>query len=219
MLLDEVVAVVEGQVITASTIEGEARLRALRSEGRAALERPLDAPALRAALDAMIDDLVVLFEAERLGVFGVSENEVGRACEQLRQDVGTELLERLGSRYAFTEDDLERVVRRELRVARYLEGRFLLASRPREADVRSHLEAEPARYEGKSPTAALELAREHLTRIRFEARIQEFASEARRRARVRVLRDPTRDGGTVVSGTVTSGEVGRRREASRAGVP
>src|SRR5205823_4244306 len=81
-LLEEVVAVVKtpaiGQtrVITLSKLTEEARVALVSRGAAAAAIQPLDAPALKAALDWLIDQTVLMDEVSRLQVFEVERPDV-----------------------------------------------------------------------------------------------------------------------------------------------
>jgi len=213
VLADEVVAVVDARAVLLSELELETRLAEGRRTGAAGLLTAPSPEALGAALDRLVDEYVLHAEADRLQVFELSDAEVAAGIAQLRRAVGAEALSKLMDRFGVAEATLEAIVRRELRVRRYLEGRFRLAARPREADV----QAAARRAAGGPPDAeALQTARERLGREKYEQLTRDFTADVRRRARVRVLHDPASAGSaTPLSGSVTAPDAAAADRAAR----
>jgi hypothetical protein len=196
VLLDEVVAVIDlrvTHVLLLSDVQSEARLARARQFGAEALRGPLEGSALSDALDALIDQRVVLDEAAKLQLAEPSPAE-------------TAAFKGFATQYDLDESDVQDIVRRQLRVAQYLEGRFRLASRPREADVTAYVAAHPE-LRGRDPASVALEVREKLGRMRFVQLSSAFIADVRRRGRIRILHDPsTPPGATPLSGTSTAAD-------------
>ncbi len=216
VLADEVVAVVDTQAILLSELEVEARLERAIDEGGGTLQMPLSQAELKAALSALIDRLVVYEQAERLQVFPLGAREVAAALTALREQLGARELDRFVAAFDVDDATLAAIVGRNVRVQRYLEGRFRLASRPREAAVRAYYGAHHDEFEGRSFAGAAPEIRARLARRKFERLSRAFVQDVRQRARVRLLRDLDQPGlETVRSGTVSAAQAGRVKGGQR----
>jgi hypothetical protein len=144
--LERVVAVIrppaatQAIVVTRTRLEAETRI-ALVSRGAAlAATRPLDLPALRAGLEWIIDQSILGEEAERLHVSGIVGADVRAELERFKAR-----FERPSAYEAFLEQsdlspgELEEVLRRMLRVDRYVESRVGRSERGTHAEVKALL--------------------------------------------------------------------------------
>jgi hypothetical protein len=194
-IVEQVVAVVETsasprpRVITLTRLEMEARIALISRGATGAAEADLDLPALRAGLSWLVDQTLLLDEVVRLQVFEVDRAE---ALEELRRfqarfaapaDYRAFL-----SRYDITEEELLVVLRRMLRVQRYLDSRVSGAARVREADVDRLLrergvEARP----GAAGDRARADARARLSRERTQREVEALLADLRGRATIRIL--------------------------------
>lgn len=210
--VEEIVAVVNGRPVLLGELDIDARLFRARTLEGGRLDGPVRAEELAAALERVIDGLVVHAEAERLQVFEVPESELDRAFGELRRAVGSEELDAFLRDFDLHDEDLLLFLRRELRVVRYLEGRFRLASRPRDSEVQEAVRV--AAKEGR--VASPDTIREALARERFLELTRDFVRDLRRRSRVRVIRDPlVRNAGSRLWGTVSAAEVGESDGGAR----
>jgi hypothetical protein len=128
-VVEEVVAVVRGpgaqpRVVTWTRLEEEARIALVSRGGTAAATAPLDRAALRAALEWVIDQTLLGDEAARLHLFEVDAAEADAELRRFRQRFATpaEYQAFLGH-LEVGEEDLAAVLRRTLRVQRYVESR------------------------------------------------------------------------------------------------
>ncbi len=194
-IVEQVVAVVETpasprpRVITLTRLEMEARIALISRGATGAAEAELDLPALRSGLSWLVDQTLLLDEVVRLQVFEVDRAE---ALEELRRfqarfaappDYRAFL-----SRYDITEEELLVVLRRMLRVQRYLDSRVSGAARIREADVdrllrERGIEARP----GAAGDRARADARARLSRERTQREVEALLADLRGRATIRVL--------------------------------
>jgi hypothetical protein len=197
-VVEEVVAVVRNppgaapRVVTLTKLEEEARV-ALVSRGAApAATRPLDAEALRAALEWLLDQMLLSDEAARLKLDEVDREEVAAALARFRARFDDEGgYERFLRSTELTEEELSATLARMVRVERYVQSRVGRAARVADDEVERYLQARGAA--GASP-AAREAVRAQLAEERTARQVKELLAELRARADVRVL-DPLRGEG------------------------
>jgi hypothetical protein len=127
---EEVVALVRGpgapqpRVLTLTRLEEEARIALVSRGASAAADAPLDGDALRAALEWLVDQTLLGDEATRLEVLDVDPAEVAGELQRFRQRFADEVAYRAFlDRIELTEEELAAILRRTLRVARYVESR------------------------------------------------------------------------------------------------
>jgi hypothetical protein len=213
ILLDDVIAIVNDRAILRSDIYLEARLAAARRLGAAALTGSPDPRDLAETLDRLIDELVVFHEADRLQVFPVTAGEIDAAVRDLRATIGTREYEQFMSSRQIDEASVRDIIERGLRVRRYLEGRFRLASRATPEEVKAWFEAHPDDFAGKTIEEVRSTIEDQISRTRFDEKTAAFTADVRRRAQVRILNDPASpsaevrmSGSANASGPVRTGE-------------
>ncbi len=193
-LLEEVVAVVRApgpgqtRVITLTRLAEEARI-ALVSRGaiRAATAR-LDAAALKAALAWLIDQTVIMDEVTRLQVFEVDRAEVLEELRRFKDRFpGPEAYQAFLGRLDLAEEELVVVLRRMLRVQRYLDSRASRAARVGDADAEAFYRQHLADFGGRPLEEVREAVRAHLADRRVKAEVQAVVAELRARSEIREL--------------------------------
>jgi hypothetical protein len=196
-VIEEVVAVVRNpasappRVVTLTKLTEEARVALVSRGATAAASGPLDREALRAALDWLLDQVLLADDAARLRIDDVPHEEV---LAELRRFAGRFPTEAEYQRFLaasdLTEDELLVTLARTVRVQRYLESRVGRAARVEEADVDRWL------AEHGAPGAAApvrDAARAEVAAERARVQVRELVAELRARADVRIL-DPLRPG-------------------------
>ena len=192
-VVEEIVAVVRSpalgqtRVITLTELKEEARIALVSRGAVAAAVLPLDDAALRAALEWVIDQTVLADEVSRLQVFDVGRAEVLEERNRFRArfsrpDDYTAFLVRL----EMSEEDLLAVLRRMVRVQRYLESRIHLA-RIQDAEVEAYWKEHASQFEGRDLASVHELIRAHLATERYKVDVKAFLAELRSRTEIRVL--------------------------------
>ncbi len=184
-VVDRVVAVIEGQALTLSELQFEARVALVQRGGMQAPEAPLDEDTLRGALELVINERLQVLNADRLQAFPAEPGEVAAKLEAFRTRLGGEAaLRRFLARHGVDQAGLERLLARSLRAARILDSRIRLRAQVGETEVRRYYEQHaaelPADYE--SVRAAI---REKLVRERYEALATEELGQVRASAQVR----------------------------------
>ncbi len=194
-VVDEVVAVVraaggEPRVVTLSRLTEEARIVMISRGATEAALRPLDGPALGATLDWLVDQLLLSDEAARLKVFEVERTEAQAELERFKKRFSRpEAYAAFLAANDISEDDVVAVLRRMLRVQRYLDSRVAGAARARvsDAEVEAAWRERRAELGGLPPAQAREAVRSRLTEERIHADVKALLSDLRRRSEVRVL--------------------------------
>ncbi|WP_205525683.1 hypothetical protein [Pyxidicoccus trucidator] len=195
-VVDRVVAVIEGQVLTLSELRFEARVALVQRGGMQALEAPLDEDTLRGALELIINQRVQVLNADRLQAFPAEPAEVQARLAVFQLRVGGEAaLRRFLARHDVDLAGLETVLARGLRAERILDSRIRLRAQVGETEVRRYFEQHeaehPAGYEAERAAIREKLVRERygalaaeeLLQVRSSAqvrRVAPFAREARR---------------------------------------
>ena len=190
--VERVVAVVRSpaasvpNIITLTYVEEQARIALVSRGALLAATQPLDGPALKAGLEWLVDQTLLSDEATRLQVF-----EIDRAD-------GLAELARFKARFArpadyqaflarcdLSEAELETVLRRMLRVKRYVESRVSHAAQVPEAELTAWLDEHAAELGSRDREAA----RAHLAEQRTKDEVKALVRDLRSRAEVRVFED------------------------------
>jgi len=193
-LVEEVVAVIRApgtgqtRIITLTRLSEEARIALVSRGAIRAATAPLDAAALKAALAWLVDQTVIMDEVTRLQVFEVDRAEVLAELRQFKDRFpGPEAYRAFLRRLDLAEEELLVVLRRMLRVQRYLDSRASRAGRVRDADVEDFYHQHQADFGGRPLEEVREAVRAHLADRRVKAEVQAVVAELRGRAEIRVL--------------------------------
>jgi hypothetical protein len=193
-VVDEVVAVVatrgqEARVVTLSQVSEEGRIALVARGGIEAAFAPLDGAVLRASLDWYVDQLLLYEEAVRLQVFEVDRDAAQaelarfRAAFRSPRDYKAFLY-----RIDATEEDLASVLRRMLRVRRYLESR-LGRLRPSPREIEAWYAAHASEYGGRPLAEVTDEIAARLSAGRAATETRALLADLRSRADVRILVD------------------------------
>jgi hypothetical protein len=192
-IVEQVVAVVrtptstQPRIITLTRLQEEARIALVSQGAMGAATAELDGPALQAGLEWLVDQILLLDEVARLQVFEVDRAEVLEELRRFQARFAAPSGYRdFLSRWDVTEEELLVVLRRTLRVQRYLDSRVSGAARVKEADVDRYLR-EHGGEPGADPAAARAAARARLVEERTRSEAQALLAELRSRATIRVL--------------------------------
>ena len=170
-------------------MEEETRVALVSRGALLAAAQPLDAPALRAGLEWLIDQLLLGDEAARLQVF--EGDRASGAAELARfrgQFAAPEDFRAFLERCDLSEAELTAILLRSLRVKRYVESRVAHAAQVPEAEVTAWL---AERRAGQGERARKE-ARARLAEARVAGEVKALVRDLRARADVRYLDEELR---------------------------
>ncbi len=196
-VVEQVVAVIRNpagappQPITLTKLAEEARIALV---GRGAVDAafgPLDATALRAALEWLVSQILIADEAARLRVDDVDREEVRAEVKRFEARFPSrDEYRRFLEVNDLSEEELAATLARTLRVSRYLASRVGSGAYVSDEEVERYLRDHGAA--GSAP--ARDVVRAHIAEQKREARVRELVSELRARADVRVIA-PLGEGG------------------------
>jgi len=187
-LVDRIVAVIDQQPLLLSELEFEARVALISQGGSEAVDAPLGIEVLRRTLDYVIGQRLAHAEADRLQVFAVTDDDVTKALKGFAQRFPNDLMfKAFLARQEATEEQLASLLRRDLRVARYLESRVRVAARVTEEEIRRFYTARPEEFAERGYVQVREGIKNHLTRQRIRELAARQLDELRGRADIRLL--------------------------------
>ena len=190
VVIDKMVATVNGELVTYSDV-----LWQLALQPTSVLENP-SRQELDRALRLIIDQRLIMQEAEKLPSIGSNDQEVETELSQLiKQFPSPREFEQRLRRVGLTGEQLREIVRRRLRVERYLDFRFrnfVVVSQKEIAD--DYRDVWVPRFRQRSPgriVPALEEVRAEIQRTLSESKIESdiasFLEAARDRAEIVIL--------------------------------
>ncbi|MCP3103446.1 hypothetical protein LZ198_31640 [Myxococcus sp. K15C18031901] len=184
-VVDRVVAIIEGRVLSLSELEFEARVALVQRGGVQALEAPLDDETLRGALEFIISQRVQVLNADRLQAFPAEPAEVEARLEAFRLKIGGEAaLARFLTRNDVDLDGLRAVLARGLRAERVLDSRIRLRAQVGETEIRRYFEQHATEYPADYETVR-DVIRDKLFRERYAVLAVEELAQVRASAQVR----------------------------------
>ncbi|HET8542185.1 MAG TPA: hypothetical protein VFL83_20070 [Anaeromyxobacter sp.] len=193
-VVEEIVAVVRNpasappRVVTLTKLTEEARIALVSRGASAAATGPLDAEALRAALDWLLDQMLLADDAARLRVSEVPREDVlGELRRFQAQFAAPQDYARFLAASELTEDELLVTLARMVRVQRYVASRIGRSARVPDAEVDRWLRE---RGVAAASGPAREAARAEIADERTKAEVKELIAELRARADVRVVWPP-----------------------------
>jgi hypothetical protein len=196
-VVEEVVAVVRNppgspaRIVTLTKLAEEARIALVSRGAVAAATQPLDAAALRASLEWLLDQMLLSDEAARLRLDEVARDEVEAALRAFRARFESRVAyDRFLEETELTEEELFATLARTVRVERYVQSRVGRGRRVADDEVDRWLAARSA---SAGAAATREAVRAHLQEERALAQVKELVRELRSRADIRIL-DPLRGG-------------------------
>lgn len=182
-VFDRAVAAIDGKVMTLSQLELEARVLLVNAGGVEAAFAPLPADTLKASLDAVIDERLAVFEADKLDAFALEPGELEKALDAFRARFVPEARYReFLAAHEASDVELGQVLRRHLRAQRVLESKFRLRAQVSEAEARRLLANRP-----DLKNITFEQARQRLFAERFRGLVQAELRQARKTIDVRLL--------------------------------
>ncbi len=175
-IVDRVLAVVDGAIITQSDVAGVSRL---------GLE-PAAARTLAAVRDALIERRLILAEVDRYAPADPPEIDVDRALEALRARVGAAAAETILTETGGSIEQLRRYLRDSLRIEFYMQQRFGTIQ-PTEFDIAEYYRAHAADVGSRSLADSREAIVAALASERRAVLVKDWVAGLRRRANINVL--------------------------------
>lgn len=190
-VIEEVVAVVRNpasappRVVTLTKLTEEARVALVSRGATGAAIGPLDREALRAALDWLLDQVLLADDAARLRIDEVPHEQVLAELRRFAARFPSAAeYQRFLAASELTEEELLVTLARTVRVQRYLDSRIGRAARVDEAEVDRWLAEHGA---ARSGAAIRDAARAEIAEERARVQVRELVAELRARAEVRIL--------------------------------
>jgi hypothetical protein len=177
-VIDRILAVVDGAVITQSDLSSVIRL-GLVSAGRGT------DPA-GAALDQLIERRLILAEVDRYAPPDPPAADVERAFDAVRTRVGPAAMETTLLQTGGSVDQLRLYLRDDLRIEAYLRERFG-AIQPSEEDVAEYFRALGEDFGGRPLPEVRDAVVSALTTDRRSSVVREWVAGLRRRANITIL--------------------------------
>jgi hypothetical protein len=178
-IIDRVFAVVDGQLITQSDVEGVIRLGLITV--------PPTGDPVAFVLDRLIERRLILEEVDRYAPADPAEADVDRALDAVRARVGsTTALNEIFAQSGGSEDQLRRFLRDDLRIQAYVQQRFGL-SQPSDAEIAQYYQDHPDRFGGRTLQQAHAAVLSELQSERRTTVVADWVAALRRRANINVL--------------------------------
>lgn len=182
-VLDRSVAMVNGQVMTWSELDFEARVLLIYAGGTEAASAPLDMPVLRDSLEELITHRLLAGEAEQLGAYPLDDGELEAALRRFKGRFQTQAAwQAFLDRHETDETGVTTTLGRFLRAQHVLDGKLRLKSQVSEAEAKRWVEEHP-----DFAAVPLPSVRQKLFADRFRALARGEVKQSRKTAKVRLL--------------------------------
>ncbi len=186
-VIDRVVALVAGQVITLSELEFEARVALIERGGVEAANAPLDDQALRSALELAIGERLETEAADKLQAFNLEEGEVESAVREFKSKFRSDAeMASFLAKHEADQQQLTAVLARRMRAEKILDSKISLRARVSEAEVRRFYDDHRAELAGSYEEARSRI-REKLVRDRYASLASEELRQIRKGVDVRMI--------------------------------
>ena len=182
-VLDRSVALVNGQVVTWTELDFEARVLLIHAGGTEAASAQLDLPVLRDSLEELITHRLLSSEAEALGAYPLDEGELDTAVRRFKGRFATQAdWQAFLDRHEADESAVAATLGRFLRAQHVLEGKLRLKSQVSEVEAKAWVDQHP-----DFATVPLSAVRQKLFADRFRTLARTEVRQARKNASVRLL--------------------------------
>jgi hypothetical protein len=186
-VVDRVVALVGGHVITLSELDFEARVALIQRGGVDAANASLDDQALRSALNLAIGERLETQAADKLQAFNLEEGELDAALRDFASKFKSKAeAAAFLARHDADEQQLAAVLARRLRAEKIVDSKVGLKARVSDAEMRRFYDAHRSElggsYEQIRPAIRTKLLRE-----RYAALAREELAQIRKGADVRMI--------------------------------
>lgn len=190
ILVDDVVAVVNRHVITRSEIRQEAALVLVEQRGDRGLEREVTPEFLVKVMELLINQRVLLDEAQKMGVPPVTEQQRERLLLGFRRRfTDPEVYTRFLYAHDISEDEIGDILVRHYRVERLKERKLRVMPEVTREEVRQYYEKHRIELGNASFELVAEAIRLKLLTRQREKELARWIWDLRKRAEVKVLVD------------------------------
>ncbi|RME25486.1 MAG: hypothetical protein D6806_07775 [Deltaproteobacteria bacterium] len=190
VLLDEVVATVDTEVITRSEVEAEARLIMLQRFGPDALSREPSADLLSQVLRMLINHKLMATEALRIGLPPLGDAERKKLLQGFKMKFRSEdEYLRFLYRYGFTDEQVAEVLARHVWIERLKKRKLSTLKRIGDGQIRAYYRKHRAELGGKPLQLVYEAIRLKLLSNQRQKFLSDWLWKLRRQHTVRVLVD------------------------------
>lgn len=187
-VLDRVVALVDGRVLSWTQLDFEARVMLIDRGGVEAATAPLDAATLQNALDLAIAQRAATTEADKLNAYPVEPAEIDQRLRTFESRFpSAAAFEAFLKAHDADRAALAEVLARALRTEKFVEGRVRLRSQVPESDVRKAWEADKG---GRTWEDARGPLRDRMQRERAYVLAREALAQLRTSIPVRIIARP-----------------------------
>jgi hypothetical protein len=187
-VLDRVVALVDGRVLSWSQLDFEARVMLIDRGGVEAATAPLDAATIQNALDLAIAQRAATAEADKLNAYPVEPAELDQRLRTFESRFpSAAAFESFLKAHDTDRASLAEVLARAVRTEKFIEGRVRLRSQVPESEVRKAWEADKG---GKSWEDARGPLRDRMQRERAFVLAREALAQLRTSIPVRIIARP-----------------------------
>ena len=187
-ILDRVVALVDGRVLSWTQLDFEARVMLIDRGGVEAATAPLDAATIQNALDLAIAQRAATAEADKLNAYPVEPAEIDQRLRTFESRFPSNAaFEQFLKAHDADRAALAEVLARAVRTEKFVEGRVRLRSQVSESEVRKAWEAD---REGRTWEEARGPLRDRMQRERAYVLAREALAQLRTSIPVRIIARP-----------------------------
>ena len=187
-ILDRVVALVDGRVLSWTQLDFEARVMLIDRGGVEAATAPLDAATIQNALDLAIAQRAATAEADKLNAYPVEPAEIDQRLRTFESRFpSAAAFEAFLKAHDADRAALAEVLARAMRTEKFIEGRVRLRSQVPESDVRKAWEADKG---GRTWEDARGPLRDRMQRERAFVLAREALAQLRTSIPVRIIARP-----------------------------
>jgi hypothetical protein len=187
-ILDRVVALVDGRVLSWTQLDFEARVMLIDRGGVEAATAPLDAATIQNALDLAIAQRAATTEADKLNAYPVEPAEIDQRLRTFESRFpSTAAFEAFLKAHDADRAALAEVLARAMRTEKFIEGRVRLRSQVPESEVRKAWEADKG---GRTWEDARGPLRDRMQRERAFVLAREALAQLRTSIPVRIIARP-----------------------------
>ena len=187
-VLDRVVALVDGRVLSWTQLDFEARVMLIDRGGVEAATAPLDAATIQNALDLAIAQRAATTEADKLNAYPVEPAEIDQRLRTFESRFpSAAAFEAFLKAHDADRAALAEVLARAVRTEKFIEGRVRLRSQVPESEVRKAWEADKG---GRTWEEARGPLRDRMQRERAYVLAREALAQLRTSIPVRIIARP-----------------------------